>query len=535
MALDQTAGVASGILGKKLLAYILLFSSVITTVTSLIILYSDYLTELDKKEASLAQVQLSYVPSLSQSLWNVDTQQIRLQLAGIKNFPYIAYVMVQGTEGEFEEVGQPINVESEKGYDSYAFKLVHSRDDERIQIGDLSVVVDERAIYASVYDRALMIVFAQFIKTTIVSIFVLFIVHRLITRHMETLARWARSANLSVPVSLRRKVKMKDELDLVVDSINGMRALVQESIDERDKALKQLEYSNQSLEEKVDERTKELLEVIDKLNDSFNTLSATRRQLVETEKLAQLGNLVAGVAHELNTPLGVCVTICSLLETTVQDMQNKKANIGVTKQDFDDFVAQMSDSSKMMSENVERASRIVQSFKRLAVKKSSKAKIRVNVKAVLESCLADEMFSMSDTHVEFTIDCPEWLTISTYEGTLETIVMSLVVNSIEHGGKSGGNSDLNIHMIIKEKEGQVEFLYSDDGQGIESEARDHIFEPFFTTSRNKGNVGLGMHLTYNLVTQIMNGVIECMPSKGGARFKLSFPIKCDDSQREGDY
>ena len=531
MVLEQNAGFSSGILGKKLLAYILLFSSLVTTVTSIFILYSDYLKERNAKDSSLAQIEVSYLPTLSQSLWNVDSEQLQLQLSGIKNFPYIAYAKVQGTEGELEEVGVEINTNEKEGYELYNFNLIHYRDESAITIGTLSVVADVNAIYDAVYDRALMIILAQFIKTTIVSIFVLFIVHRLVTRHMQTLANWAEAANLEVPVALKRRAKPKDELDQVVTSMNAMRQLVRESLEQRDAALGQLEESNHSLEQKVDERTAELLKVIDQLNESFKHLSATRKQLVETEKMAQMGSLVAGVAHELNTPLGICVTICSMLEGTVQDMENKKANTGVTKQDFDDFLGQMAESVSLMSENVDRASSIIQSFKRLAVKQSSATKITVKFRDMIEACLVDESVSVAKDRLNFEVQCPSSLEIETYEGTIETIFVALVVNSIEHGMPESG--PLKIQVDVYDHQGTVRVDYRDNGVGMDEDTRDHVFEPFYTSARHKGHVGLGMHLTYNLVTQILSGSIRCLaPTQGqtGARFKIEFPKIIGDEE-----
>lgn len=531
MVVGQSAGFSSGILGKKLLAYILLFSSAVTTVTSIAILYSDYIKERSAKESSISQIEISYLPTLSQSLWNVDSEQLRLQLSGIKNFPYIAYVKVQGTEGELEEFGKAVDPESNDNIEQYEFNLIHVRDNVAITIGTLSVMADVDAIYQTVYDRALMIVLTQFIKTTIVSIFVLFIVHRLVTRHMQTLANWAQKAKLDVPVALQRRAKPKDELDQVVESMNGMRELVMESFRQRDQALAQLEESNQSLEKKVDERTAELLDVIDQLNESFKHLSATRKQLVETEKMAQMGSLVAGVAHELNTPLGICVTVCSLLENSIKDMNYKKSSVGVTKQDFDDFVYQMTESTTLMVENVERASRIVQSFKRLAVKKSSQAKITINLRDALESCLVDESVAVAKDKFNFELNCPPSLEINTYEGTLETIVVALVLNSIEHGMTE--SEPLKIQVNVFEHNETIKLDYADNGLGMDEETRDHVFEPFYTSARHKGNVGLGMHLTYNLITQILNGRIRCVaPPQGenGARFKLEFPLVADEEQ-----
>lgn len=141
--MDITSKSSGSVLGEKLLAYILLFSSAITTITSLVILYSDYRTEFGKKEASLAQIELSYVPSLAQSLWNLDIPQIRLQLSGIHNLPYISFVKVEGVESDAEAFGREIDLEVEKGYEGHDFSLVHARGDERIDIGKLSVVIDK--------------------------------------------------------------------------------------------------------------------------------------------------------------------------------------------------------------------------------------------------------------------------------------------------------------------------------------------------------------------------------------------------------
>jgi len=301
---------------------------------------------------------------------------------------------------------------------------------------------------------------------------------------------------------------------------------------QRDEALKQLEESNHSLEQKVDERTAELLEVIDQLNESFKNLSATRKQLVETEKMAQMGSLVAGVAHELNTPLGICVTICSMLEGTVQDMENKKANTGVTKQDFDNFLSQMGESVALMSENVDRASRIIQSFKRLAVKQSSANKITVKFRDMIEACLVDESVAVAKDRLNFEVQCPSSIEVETYEGTIETIFVALVVNSISHGMPDSG--PLKIQVDVYDHKGTIRVDYRDNGIGMDEDTRSHIFEPFYTSARHKGHVGLGMHLTFNLVTQILNGSIRCLappPDQSGARFKIEFPkvISGDDA------
>ncbi len=527
MALGQSLGFSSGELGRMLLAYLLVFSSCVTTVTSLIILYSDYKKERAHKDASLAQIELSYMPTLSQSLWDVDVDQLRLQLEGIKNFPYIAYVSVTGSEGEFEQVGNQNVLQLKEGFEQYEFDLNYQRSDEWVQIGRLKVVADVNAIYQTIYDRALMIIATQFIKTMLVSIFVLFIVHHLITRHMETLARWARAANLEMPVQLVKKPERRDELDQVVDSLNAMRSLVIQSMEQRDHALAQLEESNRHLEEKVDERTAELLEVIEQLNESYNHLSATKRQLVETEKMAEMGSMVAGVAHELNTPLGVCVTLVSLLQCSVDDMMQKKSTTGVTREDFESFLKQLHDSVRMMQENVARASRIVKSFKRLAIKKSSTKLVTININELLASCVADEVLNVSEEHVQFELDCPESLTVESYEGILDTVVLSLVHNSVEHGIASGQNDDLVIRIAVKQEGDTINLNYEDSGKGLTAEAQKYIFDPFYTTTRHKGNVGLGMHLTYNLVTQILNGTIESLPAQPdqniGAHFVLRFP------------
>lgn len=511
-----------GVLGKRLLAYLLLFSSFVTFVASSFILYRDYQKELGQKEAYLVQIEKSYLPSLAQSLWDFDLSQVRLQLNGIRNFPYIVYAEVVGTLGKVERAGAITN---DRNLERYEFPLTHSEDEELSQVGHLAIVIDMNVIYGTVLDKAIVIIISQFFKTIVISLFILIVVHQLVTRHMEALARWAQQADLEVPVKLKRNTGYKDELDHVVDSINNMRKLVIYSIEQRDEAFSNLEELNKELEAKVDERTEELLEVIENLNESFENLKNTRRQLVEAEKMAQLGALVAGVAHELNTPLGVCVTSCSHIDGVIEEIDHKVAQGNITKQDFVVFISQLQEALHLLTDNVGRATRIVQSFKGLAVKKSTESKVRQNLKLLIEQVTIKQGYTTHAGLVEFSIECDEALEITTYSGTLEAVLTSLIGNTLDHGYTIEDEIHISIKVV---RENQfITIHYRDGGKGIDDEVRSHIFEPFYTTARYKGNVGLGLHMTYNLTTQILNGTIHCLPAEQGAYFTVRIPLDVD--------
>jgi len=273
-------------------------------------------------------------------------------------------------------------------------------------------------------------------------------------------------------------------------------------------------YNN--LEQKVAERTHEL-------SDTLEHLKTTQAQLVESEKMASLGGLVAGVAHEINTPIGIGVTAASTLaDRTIEAAtayDNRQLKGSALKAYFNIALS----SSNLLLNNLNRAADLIQSFKQVAVDQSNLDKRSFAVKKYIQDTLISLKPHLKKTEHQITIHGDEQIEINSYPGAFSQIVTNLVMNSLRHAYPKGEVG--NLRFEIKLDSEQLIIEYSDDGCGIPLENLDKIFEPFFTTARIQGGTGLGLHIVFNLVTQKLQGTINVQSEIGvGTTFILNFPL-----------
>ncbi len=306
---------------------------------------------------------------------------------------------------------------------------------------------------------------------------------------------------------------------------------------ERDYSDHELQQLNNRLEQKVEERTGELNNAINSLNRLIDTLQEDRHEQVENEKMAQLGSLVAGVAHELNTPLGICVTARSYIEDSVLLIQERIKNGTLDKNTFSAQINNISEGLLLIDENLNRSHRLVRTFKSLAVDEESDFRSRFSLEEFLQEFAGnnDDFFVEDNTcRIEYNLSQP--VILNTCRQTLGLVMGALIGNSLDHGYPYGGDSHIQIHASIDVTENLLTLIYEDDGIGISNEVRQRIFDPFFTTGRHRGKTGLGMHLAYNLVTRILHGSIEvCERRQGaenqGAEIHLRIPLDLDRYDR----
>ncbi len=283
----------------------------------------------------------------------------------------------------------------------------------------------------------------------------------------------------------------------------------------------QLEDYSHNLEEKVAERTQEL-------SDTLEDLKATQKKLVESEKMAALGSLVAGVAHEINTPVGTSITAASILADETQGFCQVLQNGKLKRSVLQNYLDTVQESSELILSNLQRAGELVQSFKQVAVDQAHLDKRTLNVKEYLEEVLISLEPQLKQTSHTLTIEGDETVTIDTYPGAISQVITNLVMNSISHGYQPKQNGQL--HLQVDRVEEQLMITYHDDGCGIAQDHLGQIFEPFFTTARARGGSGLGLHIVYNLVTQKLLGQIEVNSQIGkGTEFIITLPIACSRS------
>jgi signal transduction histidine kinase/ligand-binding sensor domain-containing protein len=285
-----------------------------------------------------------------------------------------------------------------------------------------------------------------------------------------------------------------------------------------------LRVLNEELEWHVESRTADLKRANDELRNTLEQLTLAQRQLLESEKMASLGGLVAGVAHEINTPLGVTVTAASHLQEETARMTRALNEGNLTAELLADFQQSASDSAEIILRNLHRADRLIKSFKLIAVDQTTEERRVIELGAYLNDILTSlgPVLKKSPHHV--MIDCPVPLQLNTYPGALYQIISNLVMNSLIHGFEPGRPGAITI--AVERVGEQVRLRYRDNGQGMSDAVRLQIFEPFFTTRRGQGGSGLGMHVVYNLVTQLLKGSIrvESVPDVG-TLFEILLPVE----------
>ncbi|MCB1568504.1 MAG: PAS domain-containing sensor histidine kinase, partial [Xanthomonadales bacterium] len=280
---------------------------------------------------------------------------------------------------------------------------------------------------------------------------------------------------------------------------------------------------NAELESRVSQRTQALHDSNASLQNTIDKLQQTRQQLVDSEKMAALGGLVAGVAHEINTPIGVSVTAASFLQEQAEKLAlpEDDAEAATTLEPLARFRDVAVNSSALILRNLRRADRLIKSFKQVAVDQSSEASRRINLRSYLEEVLTSLQPSLRKHKVE--LECPHDINFETYPGAIAQVISNLVMNSITHAftpDKPG-----QIHVNAHAEGDSLRLIYRDDGIGMDEATRKRVFEPFFTTKRGTGGSGLGMHITWNLVTQALGGSIQCESAPGqGVCFSLVIPI-----------
>lgn len=297
---------------------------------------------------------------------------------------------------------------------------------------------------------------------------------------------------------------------------------LRKEVNERKRAELKTKKINRELGKKVEERTRVLKESNEALRDSLESLKKTQEQLVQSEKMAALGELVAGVSHEINTPLGIGVTAASYLELETQNFSKLYREELITRADFEDYIESALEISASILSNLKRAADLVKSFKQVSVDQVSEVSREFNLKEYINEILnsLSPKFKRAKHTILFT--CPENLEIESNPGAFSQIITNLTMNSLIHG--FADIKEGKIEIAVKEEDGELILEYRDNGVGMEDEILKKIYDPFFTTKRLQKRTGLGMHIVFNLVTQTLKGNIECKSALNqGVLFMIRIP------------
>jgi signal transduction histidine kinase len=460
--------------------------------------------------------------SAAQSLYHLDVVQAEKLIKGyIKHSPVINATLTDNFGITLYSETQSKNQKMflldfffKDKTENYNFDLFYSpANSDPISVGRLEIQTDYSTAYKEFKQRASFIAVSNIIQQIFLGIFIALIFYRTLTRPIVELSQQISAIDPTLPEGHNIKVSKRhknDEMGSLANSINMI--------------LHEYSELNRELEKRVLERTYAVQKANKRLKNSLNQLKNAKDKLVESEKMASLGGLVAGVSHEVNTPVGNSVTAASYLYGKLENLKKKILTENLDDQELKSFIASSDEAVDIILKNLEKASNLVSSFKQIAVDQTYAAMRIFEFKKHIDDTLLSLKPKYKGLDITINVNCPRDLFIFHDPGIFYQILSNLVINSIIHGFEENQKKIINIEVEADNE--NMTIKYKDNGKGIDEKLHKKIFEPFFTTSKKQGGTGLGMYIVYNLVTQKLSGSIECLSPENskGAYFFMSFPL-----------
>lgn len=534
-------------LSTRLLKIVLSIYFAVTLVVTMMHVMIEYDAAKSDVSAELKIIQKTFDNSLSQALWHLDKEQLSVTVQGITELPVITAVEIYDISGTLiESYGEIANKNGKAALISEAFwhefNLQFKFGQELQNIGVARIYSGERIVFDRIKLGIFILIINAVIKTMVLFFLIVIVFDRLLTKPLGRLAYEAEQID---PDNIQRQRIFVDtgegnELKVLEKALNAMMDKTVASINELDSLNKNLELKVRQRTESLNQVIKELdikqqdlkAEIIDRqekekalvesrveLQNSLDNLKLAQSQLIESEKMASLGGLVAGVAHEINTPVGLSLTGITHFQFMVDRLEKRFKDGELEEEQFEKFVADSKELARSIVISLQRAADLVRSFKQVAVDQSHETIRKFNLSEYVAETLVSLRNRIKQSRVKVEVECDSSLVITAYPGIWSQIITNLISNSLIHAYKAGDQGV--IRMVFMAVEDKISFTYSDDGKGMDEVTISKIFDPFFTTNRENGGSGLGMNIIYNLVTQKMQGKIEVKSELGiGSTFTI---------------
>lgn len=341
----------------------------------------------------------------------------------------------------------------------------------------------------------------------IISMSLAFMISRYLSQPMTLLMNSMKQAEAGIFLPIREE--RRDEFSQLYKGYNGMMIQLSRLFEDLNDSLSEIagqrseiQAYNSTLEERVELRTQELL---------------------QSEKMASLGGLVAGVAHEINTPLGIGITSVSYLHENIEILKKNFESGSLSRSQLEMFMEGTGSAIEIAMANLKKAGELVSSFKRLAVDQSREEKVAFSLALNISDTLKSLKPRLTQCNQKIIFECPEELEMIGYPGIIYQILSNLVLNCLNHAWDLP-EMEGEIKIVVQQMGSSIRLTVSDNGKGMDPTTLSKVFEPFFTTKRGNGGTGLGLHIVFNLVTQKLQGKIYSESETGnGTSFYLEFP------------
>lgn len=531
----------------RLLRIIFTCYFVVTVVVTAVQLAAEYQHTKDRLLREIAAMQQTFGPGIADAMWRYNDDILRGILSGMRELPVVVGIKVVDEQGKVvRAVGTVLD---EKGAtrvagsdgqlqavkdDGGLFHAMFSRDfpilytDEngvRKAIGSWTVYSNQRIVVKQVEYGFTLILVNSVIKTLALWFIFLFVVQRWLGQPLRQLTGFVGGLNID---NLGDQVFVlhdsgRHELHVLANKLNEVVANLKAAVADK-RAL------NESLELRVSERTEDLnrdrqqLAVANaELAKALETLNLAHDELARSEKLAALGAMVAGIAHELNTPIGNSLTVASTLADTVQQFA-RSLETGLKRSEVERFMREMAMAVDLLNRNIERSADLVTSFKQVAVDQTSSQRRTFDLAGVIAENISALSPMLRKTPFTVEQNVPPRIMLDSFPGPLGQVLMNLVSNAVLHGfeGRAAGTIVISGQQALA---GWLELCVEDDGVGIAPEHVSRIYDPFFTTKMGAGGSGLGLNITHSIVTSVLGGKIHADSVVGeGTRFTILLPL-----------
>lgn len=509
-------------IGSSLLICVLAVSSTFVVFQTLAQIYNDYNVGISELDRRFEQINLSYQGSLSRSIWEVNKSQVESTIDGMLQLPdvvkVVVYEVVADKGAKDIVIAEAGSIPEEDLLQKTMPIFIESRG-EQVEIGILKVTISLQTLYRNLYGTVIFILIFQLVKTFLMSAFILAIFHFLVTRHLIIMAEFSSNTsanNLDETLELnRRKVGENDEISLMLKAINGTKSNLKKLIETSEVSVKmkleiaqreQKEQSDKIFQQEIEVKNAKLADSNSELESAILALKSTQDKLIISEKMAALGGMVQGVAHELNTPIGLSITGASHIKNDTQRIVELLSNNNMKKSDLDDYFNETEHLTTSICVSLDKAASLIRSFKLVSVEQHEELKQYFDVRENLVDILYSIGPSLKENNIEIINNIEESINLCSYPGVFYQIYTNLINNAVLHGfeGRKAGI----ITISARYENDHLNMNFTDDGIGMNPEVLKKVFDPFFTTKRANGGTGLGMNIIFNLVIDKLLGSID---------------------------
>jgi signal transduction histidine kinase len=566
-------------LSRKLLARVLSVYFVLTLIVTAGQVFTEYLNAKSHIEDELKTLKNTFSTSLTRAIWELNTPQAKSIAVGLMELPIVEGVQIRDENSNYiADLGRTSKLVSEAitkgvvrdhagGTFGYSFPLIFEFSGRTSLVGDVTLYSSSAIIFSRIEVGILFLIGNAIVKTAFLVFLFMSAFRSMLTNPLNELTQQITDFNLDDPESSKLDLSITEDNELkvletsynkLIDEMIEFQSKLAGTQSELKQANQRLDDQNISLEEEVAKKTATLSRIMldleqqkdellinqrelrqenenrqfvedelrkrnTELATSMETIQMAKDQLVESERMASLGGLVAGIAHDVNTPLGVSVTATSFLKDRVQKLQSAYDDKKLTGSTMTSFLSEAQQTITLLTNNLNRASDLISSFKQVAVDQTSEAEREINVSEYLTEVVQSLAPNFKKTQHTIDIHCPDDLSIKCAPGVLAQILINMIMNSLIHGFEDKPKGA--IRLDIFERDGNLIIDYSDDGRGLDEGTLALHFDAFFTTRRGKGGSGLGTHIMYNLITQTLGGSIEAFSQPNeGLQYKIRIPV-----------